>query len=351
MLTIDRGLVLGVREAGSREDLHGFVQSALELEHSTIPPYLTAYYTLRPGRNEEIAAAIRGVAVEEMLHLTIAGNLLVALGGKPRLAGPGFVPSYPTTLPMNVGDGLRVGLARYSPELVRDTFMRIEEPDDPIDVAGTDPAGRASPEFATIGEFYRALADKLVALGDGAFVGDPGRQVVDPAWFPPDQLFRITDVASAVAALTLVVEEGEGTATSPLDREREPAHYYRFGELFHEHRLVPKASAPGGFAYAGARIPFDPDGVWPMPADPHLADYPPDTRSGMVAVRFAGAYTRLLRALHEAFDGAPGKLDAALGLMFELRLLAQDVLATPDAQGRPTGLCFEYVPAGGPVPA
>ena len=53
--------------------------------HSTVPPYLTAYYTLRPGTNEEIAAAVRGVAVEEMLHLTIAANLLVALGDTRRL--------------------------------------------------------------------------------------------------------------------------------------------------------------------------------------------------------------------------------------------------------------------------
>jgi hypothetical protein len=37
--------------------------------------------------------------------------------------------------------------------------------------------------------------------------------------------------------------------------------------------------------------------------------------------------------------------------MFELRLLAQDVLATPDADGRPTGLCFRSRPALGTAQA
>ena len=79
-----------------------------------------------------------------------------------------------------------------------------------------------------------------------------------------------------------------------------------------------------------------------MPANPRIEHYPPGTRSRLVAEQFAGTYTRLLHALQQAFSGRPGALDAALGLMFELRLVAQDVLATPDADGRPTGLCFQY---------
>lgn len=344
MLMVSRELVSGVLSARAGEDLHEFVQSALELEHSIIPPYLTAYYTLQPGRNDEIAAAVRNVVVEEMLHLTIAGNLLLALGGKPRLADPGFVPTYPTVLPMNIGD-LTVGLAPYSRELVRDVFMRIEEPEHPLEFPGQASAGPDADTFATIGEFYEALISKLVDLGDRAFIGDPGRQVVDPSWFPPDQLFRICDVTSAKAALTRVVEEGEGTRQSPLDKEGELAHYYRFAELWHGHRLIPDASAPDGYSYTGPPIGFDPAGVWAMPANPRLAQYPSGSRSRFIAGQFSRAYTRLLHTLHTMFNGAPENLDAALGIMFELRLLAQDVLATPDPDNRPTGLCFEYASA------
>jgi hypothetical protein len=347
MLAVDRTLVSGVRDAAGRADLHRFVQLAIELEHSTVPPYLTAYYTLRPGTNAEIAAAVRGVAVEEMLHLTVAANLLLALGGRPRIAAPDFVPDYPTVLPMNVGHSVVVGLAPYSPDLVRDVFMRIEEPERPLQLPGGSADRAADPEFATIGEFYAALRDKLTELGDSAFVGDPRRQVVDRDWFPPDQLFPIRDVASAVTALELVAEEGEGTSSSPLDREGEPAHYYRFAELVHGRRLVADPSVPQGFSYTGAPVPFDPDGVWPMPPDPRLEAHRPGSRSRFVAERFTDCYTRLLQALQLAFDGAPGGLRPALGLMFELRLLAQDALATPDADGRPTGLCFRYSPALG----
>lgn len=345
MLMIGRELVSGVLNAQAGEDLHEFVQSALELEHSIIPPYLTAYYTLHPGRNDEIAMAVRNVVVEEMLHLTIAGNLLLALGGKPRLAGPGFVPTYPTVLPMNIGD-LTVGLAPYSRELVHDVFMRIEEPEHPIEFPAQASASPDMDTFATIGEFYEALISKLVDIGDRAFIGDPALQVVDPSWFPPEQLFRICDVTSAKAALTLVVEEGEGTTQSPLDKEGELAHYYRFAELWHGHRLIPDASAPDGYSYTGTPISFDPAGVWAMPANPRLAQYPPGSRSRFIANQFSLTYTRLLRTLHEMFNGAPENLDPALGIMFELRLLAQDVLATPDTDSRPTGLCFEYTSAG-----
>lgn len=351
MLRVDSRLIAGVRSARAGDDLCGFVQSALELEHSTIPPYLTAFYTLRPGTNGEIAAAVREVVVEEMLHMTIAGNLILALGGQPRIATATFVPRYPTVLPMNIGNALEVPLAPYSTELVRDVFMRIEEPEDPLHFPQrmTPSAATEGAEvFATIGEFYTALCDKLVGLGDGAFVGDPALQVVDKSWFPSDQLFRIVDVSSAVSALTLITQEGEGTTTSPLDREGQLAHYYRFAELAHGRRLVPDAEVPEGYSYSGDLVPFEPEQVWPMPANPRVEEYPRESRQRFMAEQFAGTYTRLLRALQQAFSGAPETLGAALGLMFELRLVAQDVLATPGADGRPTGLCFQYRPNGSP---
>lgn len=345
MLEVDRRLLSGLRGAQRGTDLHEFVQSALELEHSTIPPYLTAYYTLRPGTNDDIAAAVRGVVIEEMLHMMIAANLLLALGGRPRIADPGFVPDYPTLLPMSVGDSLVVGLAPYSPALVRDVFMRIEEPEQPLEFP-TGPAIAGDETFATIGQFYEALREKVVDLGEEAFVGDPLAQVVDRTWFPADQLFPIVDVDTAVRALALVVEEGEGTTRSPLDEEGEPAHYYRFAELSHGRRLVPDVAVAGGFSFSGPTVPFDPQGVWPMPPNPKADHYPPGSRSRFMAERFADAYTRLLQALQQTVEGAPESLAAALGLMFELRLVAQETLATPDPSGRPTGLCFEYSPAG-----
>ena len=153
--------------------LHRFLQAAIELEHSTIPPYLTAYFTLKLGRNEEIAAIIRGIVIEEMLHMATAANVLLALGGSPQIDKPRFIPRYPGRLPMNVGDEVIVGLAKFSKELVYETFMKIEEPEQPLDfpARAAVEAGVPELEFATIGEFYQAIIEKLRAFGDGIFVG------------------------------------------------------------------------------------------------------------------------------------------------------------------------------------
>ncbi len=56
------------------DDLKSFLKSAMQLEHATIPPYLTALYSLKPGANPAAAQVLRVIVVEEMLHLTIAAN-------------------------------------------------------------------------------------------------------------------------------------------------------------------------------------------------------------------------------------------------------------------------------------
>src|SRR5699024_7103930 len=81
------------------EDLHQYLHVAMQLEHATIPPYLTALYSMHPGVNADASRVIRVVAVEEMLHLTLAANIHNAVGGTPDLTGNDFVPHYPTRLP------------------------------------------------------------------------------------------------------------------------------------------------------------------------------------------------------------------------------------------------------------
>lgn len=57
------------------------LQLAIELEHATIPAYLTAFLTLEPGRNREVSDLILSVFLEEMLHMALACNILNAVGG------------------------------------------------------------------------------------------------------------------------------------------------------------------------------------------------------------------------------------------------------------------------------
>jgi hypothetical protein len=87
----------------------------MKLEHATIPPYLTALYSLKPGTNLEAFHIIRQVAVEEMLHLTLVANVLNAVGGEieKTLTADDFVPKYPTFLPTGATD-FQVSLSKFS---------------------------------------------------------------------------------------------------------------------------------------------------------------------------------------------------------------------------------------------
>ena len=83
----------------SIEELKAHLYLAMQLEHATIPPYLTALYSIKHGTNMDAVKVLRVIAVEEMLHLTIAANLMNSIGGKVDLTRTGFVPSYPAYLP------------------------------------------------------------------------------------------------------------------------------------------------------------------------------------------------------------------------------------------------------------
>src|SRR5689334_16604750 len=67
-------------------ELHRWLQAALELEMFTIPPYLTALYSLRDGSNQASATIIQGVVMEEMLHVILVANVMNAVGAKPCLS-------------------------------------------------------------------------------------------------------------------------------------------------------------------------------------------------------------------------------------------------------------------------
>ncbi|MFX9038798.1 ferritin-like domain-containing protein, partial [Acinetobacter baumannii] len=87
---------------------------------------------------------------------------------------------------------------------------------------------------------------------------------VDNSWFPPDQLFPITSPRSASDAIQVIVRQGEGTPTSPLDAQGEVAHYYRFEQIVKGRLLVQDRTEPTGFAFRGAVVALDDRAVWNM---------------------------------------------------------------------------------------
>ena len=114
-------------------ELRAALQLAVGLELSTIPVYLTALYSIKDGTNTDAAQTIRSVVMEEMLHMTLAANVLNALGEKPSVKPVAFrgkqlkpVPEYSFTSPLISGIGEFV-LRPLTPEAV-DSFVRIEHP-------------------------------------------------------------------------------------------------------------------------------------------------------------------------------------------------------------------------------
>jgi hypothetical protein len=339
MLRVPQELVEQVRAATTGDELLKLIQGAVELEFSTIPPYLTAMLSLKPGTNREIWEILHSVVVDEMLHMAVGANLMAALGGGALIDSPGFVPVYPTHLPMAVNTSLVVPLQAYSLQTVEEIFMRIEAPERPLVLKATF----AVRSYATIGAFYAALADRLEQLGPDIFIGDPARQLDAPLWFG-DRLKPMLKPEDAIKAISELVEEGEGTSTSPLDAQGDVAHYYRFEQLVRGRRLIPDASVPEGFAFRGDPIPFDPGAVFPLTPNQGLDAFETDSQVGRIARQFAFTFTKLLKALHETFNGSPSAFDAAMGLMFELRLAGQRLCAQPIGDGSlHAGPVFAYL--------
>ncbi len=333
----------------SLEDLRYSLQKAIELEHATIPTYLTALYSIKDGTNLEIARLLKSVVVEEMLHMSLACNVLNAIGGHPVINQQSFIPTYPGPLPMGIGSEpgkpFDVPLKKLSKELIREVFMVIEEPEDPLHFKTKVFAisAEAMPQYKTIGQFYESIKNKIEELGQGIFTGDPSLQVT--GWFASNELFPVTDVASAKRAIDIIITQGEGTRISPLDAEGMPAHYYRYEEIYRGRYLVKDPEEPEGFSFSGKPIKFDKDGVWPMGDNPTEQDFPQGSLALRLANQFDYTYTSLLNSLHSTFNGEPKRLDAALGLMFSLKLLAQQLMATPlPGQKYNAGPRFLYSP-------
>jgi hypothetical protein len=64
------------------------VPFAVREQYSIATSSLTIYHT--------------GVVAEEMLHLSLAGNVLRAVGGNPKLYDVNYIPSYPMLMPGRV---------------------------------------------------------------------------------------------------------------------------------------------------------------------------------------------------------------------------------------------------------
>lgn len=336
---------LQLKPLANVQDAQSMLQTAIGVEFGTLPPYLYALYSILPGENPAARSLIQSVALEEMVHMCLASNILNALGADPELKPQ----KYPGPLPGDIGpDGtpLTLHLYPFSEDAAKQA-MAIEQPENPPDFPVKTLAADAAGLAVTIGQFYGALDDFLKTLPQSAW--HAGRnQVVDNQFFA-GQIFAINNYADSHTAIQQIVSEGEGsrqgTKYDPLDFQDELAHFFRFGEILHD-KVLTKDDSPKGYAWGPQRLGVNWKGAYPAISDPGEHDFshdPPGAQSAQKACN--GAYSSMIEALQRGLTGEAGALGEAVRAMFNLRMSALRAFTEPLADGsHVAGPAFLYTP-------
>ena len=337
-------------------ELRDELQDALQLELSTIPPYLTALYSIREGSNPEAARIIRSVVVEEMLHLVMVANLINALGGKPDVNAAAAGLHYPTALPRIVPT-FEVGLLPFSKAAV-ETFLRIELPQPPKDGAKLLRARRTKRLYDSIGAFYQALREAIQRLERECkagnpeatiFTGDPELQVQANEYYGSGgRIVPVYDLKSAMTVIDEIEGQGEGIDDTIFSGDHELfgegieyAHYFRFKEIY-EGRYYRREDKPADNP-SGGPLRVDWEDVQPIRPNARLSDYQDLPEVHSLALGFSKAYTSLISNIHLACNGMPEKMQQSIALMYELRYKALALMNIPIGKGQNAAPTFEVV--------
>lgn len=331
----------------SIEALRGHLQTAIEIEHSTIPPYLTALYSLKEGSNPFAYQTIQAVVMEEMLHMILAANILNAIGGTPVINKANFVPNYPSYLPHS-DEAFKVPLQKFDKDTLG-VFLQIEKP-------AAECAPPQPDNWSTIGQFYLAITYALrffdALTPGGIFTGDAGKQLTENDYYGGGgKLVAVHNLDDALLAINEIVGQGEGmNSDSILDTDHELfgeeidyAHYFKFNEVMLERRYCPTDTPDD--PPSGAPVAVDWAAVYNIKPNPKMADYPTGSPLWQQSRAFNQTYTALLDSLHNACNGQPAVIKQAVPLMFELKYQAQALMKTPYRDGMNAGPSFEFVPS------
>lgn len=342
--------VLAVRSA---------LQNALELELSTIPPYLAAMYSIMPGTNTAAAQVILSVVLEEMLHLLLAANLLNAVGGHPDVTTPAVLPSYPIQLKFTDRQ-FSIDLQKFSPAAI-DTFLNIEKPAS-LRPSAPQTAPEGFPELdvngLSIGAFYgnviTALQQLCATYGEASvFSGNPKLQFDNSYYYKGGgKVVQVTSLATAIQAIHEIVDQGEASDGTLSDGDAAPgqpgyevAHYYRFNEI-KLGRYYSDTDKPGD-APSGPALEVDYTQVYDMKPNPKQADYPAGSDLAKATIAFNQLYSTFLQQLQAAFNGNLAEMVTATNTMRTIGSNSVALMQTPipGGGGQYAGPSFEYIGA------
>src|SRR5215469_17001258 len=297
----------------TREELIFLLCEASELEHLLMCEYLFAAFSLKESQEEGLSQpqldavrrwerVVTGVAVQEMLHLAQASNLLTAIGGMPHFRRPNL-PQRAKYYPPDV----QLVLMPFGEEALRH-FIFLERPEDfnDQDAPGFTPISSefapalgdelvpVAQNFATVGLLYRAIEQGMLVLAnrygeEQLFVGPPSAQAIGD-YFRWPELVAVTDLLSAGKAIEFIVEQGEGARG-----DWQNSHYGRFLKVFEEYLALKQADP----AFEPAR-PVIPARVR-LPRDVSEGPLISDPRTAAVSDLFNGCYEVLIEVLLRFF--------------------------------------------------
>jgi hypothetical protein len=337
------------------EDLWWLLAEASQLEHMIMCQYLFADFSLNEGEREELSgeqaeaverwrAVLRGIAVEEVLHLALVSNVMTSIGAAPTFGRPNF-PQRSTYFPESV----QLDLLPFGEQALQH-FLYLERPEgmERQDAEGFVPAAPPrealseqeliprGQEFLTLGHLYRGIEDGLRSLteklGERAlFVGSARAQPTPEVFGGWQQVIAVTGLESALAAVSEIIEQGEGARG-----DWQEAHYGRFLAIWEEYHALREAdpsfepSRPVLAAYT--REPFDITAEVPLISDPHTHE---------VAELAAVAYELLLQLLMRFFTHTD-ETDEQLKVLIDAAI---DLMASVV---RPLGIALTMLPVGPP---
>src|SRR5215472_636567 len=324
----------------TREELIFLLCEASELEHLLMCEYLFAAFSLKQsveeGLTPEQLDAVRrwervvtGVAVQEMLHLAQASNLLTAIGGMPHFRRPNL-PQRAKYYPPEV----QLALMPFSEDALRH-FIFLERPEDFDDQDAPEFAlvgppfaeargGELVPvaqDFATVGLLYRAIEQGMLVLAtrygeEQLFVGPPSAQATGD-YFRWPELVAVSDLLSAGKAIEFIVEQGEGARGNWQE-----AHYGRFLKVLDEYlelkRLDPSFEPARPVIPARVRLPRD------VNEGPLISD----SRTAAVSDLFNGCYESLIEVLLRLFV-QEGEEDAEMAMLSDVAVGAMFTVIAP----------------------
>ncbi|HKT00502.1 MAG TPA: ferritin-like domain-containing protein [Rugosimonospora sp.] len=289
--------------------------------------------------DEGIRGTLIRVAREEMIHFLAVNNILQAIGE------PFHVPDVDFgTINGKLPIPLDFSLERLNLGSV-ERFVRIEQPDCRVgDVRLGDRVGR--PDFAeyrcaSVSELYRDIRRGLQNIPD-LFLVERGRGGGEHHLFlresvnqrHPDYQLEVDDLASALFAVDLVTEQGEGGALT----DSEDSHYAAFlgvAATLRHADWVP--------SYPTVRNPT-------LRRGDKTREYVPDPAARNVMALFNEAYSVMLQLMVQHFGSGPDTslrrsqlMNATIDVMTGvLRPLGELLVTMPSGlRGRTAGPSFE----------